>query len=1382
MKFDSRNYFARPIARFWVVAALAALLINVGPANGAMDNASNHPLKALISGPTANPADKGSVAGKRQEKTVPAAVGENSRKVANSLNATNMMEKIRQVVKRRSTVDDRTMKSANVTRRQAIQTLMQSHPAGKTMRIGFNADSQTPRFIKFNRSSKSKFQRTGPISDSRQAARQFLRSNRTLLGLTSPDKEMIIKRQWADKQGNTHFRFQQTLDDIPVWGSEAMVHLDGTDQIYLFQGSYGTTPAPGDVTTTPGISVDDAMDALSENLGRTFNLNVQPELVIYADEHGDMALTYKIDLSLGMAERWIYFVDAASGRIRHRISGINNQIIVGSGEDIQGINRSFNAWLENGKEYLVDPSTPLADPPYQPVPQIKNLGNTYILTAANGNGDELYHVTRTSPAAWDTAGVSAAFSVRTVYDYYKNTHDRNGIDDQYLNYLVVVHFGQNEANAFWNGTFVVLGDGDGQTFSSLAGSLDVIAHEIQHGVTQFSSGLIYENQSGALNEAFSDIFACMVDRDDWTVGEDVTLASPGYLRNLANPALGLDPLPTKMSEYRNLPNTEAGDWGGVHINMSIPSRAAYLIAEGLTAEASGTSIGRDKTEKIFYRALTTYLQSSSGFQDARVATIQAAEDLYGEGTTEAAAVKAAWDVVEVGEGGSTNLPDDVSPTPTEPIAGQDMMVYLFPTDGSHTPWVPTGETYELYVQTIPSPFAGFDPNLNIKLYAGSVAYTRPSVYTDEVGTLVFFIDDGNNLWTVNADGTEYAEKITTSGDIYSFAISPNGQYIAYTTTSAEDNNIYVGDLEALTETAYPLEPFSDLPPGEYGTINTIFYADALDFDYSSQRIVFDALNCISTPNDICGIMEGGHRYWSIGFLDLADGTLSFPFPNQSPDYDVGYPKFASNNNYVVALDMIDFSEYTSTGVIHSSVWTMNWKDQASHLVAEPNKGTDDFPIFGTPSFWGDDDYITVQMADNYGGTAFRVPIDASWQGDEQSSERLNDYDVAMPEMHRIGVRSVSGILTPSATSLNFDAMDPGQTATRDLVLTNAGNRDVQISDIAISGSSVFSHNGINTLLPQGQSMTINVTYLPAGGSGDDSATLSITSDADTPRIDIALAVSQAAGGWNTFPTGTQQLGIRALIHTKDKGIIDGVWKKGGEATLSVGKLIWGYFYASSNDVSWGNPDNPDMFVKILVGAGEQWVNINYFHVSVPDIEVFTDFPYDGTADGHDTATGPNSTSMRFVEHTFINGVLENKPTVQYENGLPASGDQVSGNPSGYLVEDNIRIGAMINAVSETDLTSIIPIEGLWQKGGEADIGIGQIIWGYFYANPSDVSWGNQNNPDLFVKLLVGEGWMIANYFHVSAPDIEAYSDYGNDSNWENGATSTLGNRFIEYRY
>jgi hypothetical protein len=387
-----------------------------------------------------------------------------------------------------------------------------------------------------------------------------------------------------------------------------------------------------------------------------------------------------------------------------------------------------------------------------------------------------------------------AHHIKVIDGYYRDTFGRQGIDDQNLNYLLLGHMGENFANAFWNGTFIVFGDGDNQLLSNLCGSLDVAAHEYTHGVVEFTSGLLYENQSGALNEAFADIFGCMVDRDDWTIGEQVTLVPPYYLRNLADPSDAVDPLPTKMSEYQNLPVDQ--DHGGVHINCGIPARAAYLAAEGLSTQNLGTSIGRDKTEQIFYRALSIYLTQTSNFLDAREATIQAAQDLYGD--AEASSVQAAWDVVEVvGE----PLPDD--PTPTDPVSGDDIMVYLRPADSR-------ADAFDVYVQKIPRPFRGYDPSTDIgPLNSVPSAYMRPSVITVDEDTAVFYVGTDHNLYCVTLDGNEVP--ITSSGDVHSMAISPDGRYFAIAREDETDNTIYVGNLDAGTMTPYELVSPSTAP-------------------------------------------------------------------------------------------------------------------------------------------------------------------------------------------------------------------------------------------------------------------------------------------------------------------------------------------------------------------------------------------------------------------------------------------------------------------------------------------------------------------------------------------------------------------------------------------
>ncbi len=878
----------------------------------------------------------------------------------------------------------------SIAQQQRLVSLSEARKGDAAFRVRFNSKAGTPAMIKLAAAAHpSAGLWVGDLNDSAITARGFLRQNSALLGMEDPDTELDLKRQWIGPLGNRHFRYQQQVAGIPVWGREALVHVDAGDAVYLYQGHTLKSSAQ---TTGQAAQIDaaEALFAAEAHLGETARFRHTDQLVYYPESDDELVLCYQVGVETGLADRWWYFINAQDGRVVHRISRVADAVEPASGTSLLGTTRSFNAWSEGSTYYLVDPTIP--DSSYDdPVANISSKGNLYILDAHNGEGDNLRYITSSSATSgWDAAGVSTIYNIGQVYDYYKSTHDRDGIDDANKNYQAVVHLGQNYANAFWNGTFIVFGDGDNQTFSNLAASLDITAHEIQHGVTEFTAGLIYENQSGALNEAYSDIFACMVDRDDWTVGEDVTLPSPGFLRDLAHPERGLTPLPTKMSEYRNMPVDE--DHGGVHINMSIPSRAAYFIAEGLTTDGLGTAIGRDKTELIFYHALTTYLSASSNFVDGRSATLQAAEVIYGASSAEVTAVAAGWDAVEVFADGSGTP----TPTPKEPVSGSDLMVYLYPVDDSYDS---SSEDFNVYVQSLPSPFTGYDRDLDAgPLNAVPAFHSKPAAYSSGNETLVLYVGSDNDLYGVYADGSNHT-KISDRGDIYSIALSPDGHYFAYTTTSGSDNNIYVGNIETGTTTIFELTSPTTEHPGDPSELNTIFYADALAFDYTSSRVVFDALNCVSTSESSCG-SDGGYRYWSIGIIDLSDGSILYPFPNQNPDFDLGFPTFAANSDRVLALDVIDRSEQSVDGTITATVWTYNWETGDSQVVDHPNSGSPNRIIYGVPSFWGDDDYITVQHISDTNGKAYRVPIDDNWAGDPNNAQLINDYAVAMPIMHR----------------------------------------------------------------------------------------------------------------------------------------------------------------------------------------------------------------------------------------------------------------------------------------------------------------------------------------------------------------------------------------------
>ena len=253
---------------------------------------------------------------------------------------------------------------------------------------------------------------------------------------------------------------------------------------------------------------------------------------------------------------------------------------------------------------------------------------------------------------------------------------------------------------------------------------------------------------------------------------------------------------------------------------------------------------------------------------------------------------------------------------------------------------------------------------------------------------------------------------------------------------------------------------------------------------------------------------------------------------------------------------------------------------------------------------------------------------------------------------------------------------------------------------------------------------------------------------------------------------TSDLWIRAVINTEEKGPIEAVWQKGGEDTTSRGdRVIWGHFYASPNDVTWGSQDNPDLFVKIWFDVSGR-VDVNFFHVSVPDIEVYSDYSYDGTVDEHGTTT----MTRRYIRQYYENG--QSYSEENYEDGNPPSGYSPSGNPSGYSTINDLRVGSIINTVEKG------PIDGVWRLGGQDTTSRGdQVVWGHFYASPTDVTWGSENNPDLFVKIWFDvSGRTDVNFFHVSVPDIEVYSDLPKDNTYDQQGTTIMNNRYIRHEY
>ncbi len=263
----------------------------------------------------------------------------------------------------------------------------------------------------------------------------------------------------------------------------------------------------------------------------------------------------------------------------------------------------------------------------------------------------------------DSAVDEAFDGAGATYDLYDQEFGRNSIDDRGLRLDSTVHYLEGYDNAFWTGTQMVYGDGDEdlpeaeRLWNGFTRAIDVIGHELAHGVTQYEANLAYRSQSGALNESLSDVFGSLVkqkalghtaDQADWLIGEGLftsnvngvalrSMKEPGTAYD--DPVIGKDPQPGHMNDYRDLPPWY--DNGGVHINSGIPNHAFYFVAMEIGGYAW------DQAGQIWYVTLRDRLRRNADFQDAANLTFQVAGELYGAESTEQQAVRNGWSQVGI---------------------------------------------------------------------------------------------------------------------------------------------------------------------------------------------------------------------------------------------------------------------------------------------------------------------------------------------------------------------------------------------------------------------------------------------------------------------------------------------------------------------------------------------------------------------------------------------------------------------------------------------------------------------------------------------------------------------------------------------------------------
>lgn len=474
--------------------------------------------------------------------------------------------------------------------------------------------------------------------------------------------------------GQVTERADQYYRGVRVFGADIARQLDAQGAV---QSIFGSVYPDIDVATDPALDQDAVRARVAALAGQPQADDAVPELVVLPRDDGSgYSLAWRMRGITPEIDAIQYFLDAETGGVLLQFSDRESQSAVGRATGVLGdtkkisVSRSGSGFT--ARDLLRPPVIVTDDMKGDPLRTANYLSGFLSLTAADvaSRSDLTW-----SDGAVDDAHVYAGYT----YDYYFKRFGRHGLDDGNIRIMSLANpvrrttddfnqyfrtFPDFFVNAFYFGNGVMLyGVGlppgitlGGHSWNYMSGAIDVVGHELTHGVTGYTSDLIYRNESGALNEAFSDIMGTSIEfffqppgngnlKADYLCGEDVV--QPGGIRSMENPGAFGDP------DHYSKRFLGSADNGGVHHNSGIVNHAFYLAIEGGTNRTSGLTVegvgaaNREQMEKVFYRAFTQLLPSNATFAVARSATIQAARDLYGAGSNAERAVTQAWTAVGV---------------------------------------------------------------------------------------------------------------------------------------------------------------------------------------------------------------------------------------------------------------------------------------------------------------------------------------------------------------------------------------------------------------------------------------------------------------------------------------------------------------------------------------------------------------------------------------------------------------------------------------------------------------------------------------------------------------------------------------------------------------
>ncbi|MEW1604220.1 M4 family metallopeptidase [Streptomyces sp. NPDC093808] len=473
------------------------------------------------------------------------------------------------------------------------------------------------------------------------------------LGLGAKEK-LVVRDVLKDRDGTVHVRYERTYDGLPVLGGDLVVQGDtaGEADKVVKATRAAVKPATTAAKVPAAKAEQQALSAAKAERAEDADVDRAPRKVIWAAD-GKPVVAYETVVGGlqhdGTPQELHVVTDATTGEKLYEWQAVHN----GTGHTVYS--------------GTVDLTTTRSGSTYSLTDGARGNHRTYNLNRGTSGTGTLFSGSDDvwgdgSPSNLESAAADAHYGAALTWDYYKNVHGRNGIRGDGVGAYSRVHYGNNYVNAFWSDSCFCMTYGDGSGNANPLTSIDVAAHEMTHGLTSNTAGLVYSGESGGLNEATSDIFGSTVefyannssDVGDYLIGEEIDINGNGTpLRYMDKPSKDGR---SKDSWYSGIGSID------VHYSSGVANHFFYLLAEGSgTKTVNGvtydsptsdglpvTGIGRAKAEKIWFRALTTKFTSTTNYAAARTGTLAATGELYGTDSAEYKAVQDAWAAVNVG--------------------------------------------------------------------------------------------------------------------------------------------------------------------------------------------------------------------------------------------------------------------------------------------------------------------------------------------------------------------------------------------------------------------------------------------------------------------------------------------------------------------------------------------------------------------------------------------------------------------------------------------------------------------------------------------------------------------------------------------------------------